>query len=68
MRLARVGGENARATGIGEDSDPSVPRHRLMREQRGDVEQLFEAIRPDHASLPEQRGDDRIARRQRPGV
>ena len=66
--LARVGGQDAGTAGVRQDGDPRALGHRLMREQRGDVEQLFEPLGPDDAGLPEQRVDHRIARRERAGV
>ena len=47
---------------------PRAARHRLVREQGRDVEQLLEPLGPDDAGLPEQGVDDGVARRQRAGV
>ena len=39
-----------------------------MRQQRRDVEQFLERVGTNDAGLPEERVDDRVARRQRAGV
>ena len=54
--------------GVREDRHARSPRHRLVRQQRRDVEQLLEPFRPDHAGLAEERVDDRVAGCERPGM
>ncbi len=68
VRLARVGGENARPAGVREDGHASPTGQRLIREQRRGVEQLFERVGADDARLPEEIADQRVARRQRSRV
>ena len=51
--LARIGGEDRRPTRVGQDRDASSIGNRLVREQRGHVEHLFQRVRPDDARLPE---------------
>ena len=66
--FARIGGQNPRTTGVGENRDPGTPRHWLMRQQRRDVEQLLEPLGADDAGLTEQRIDDGVAGGQRAGM
>ena len=51
---ARVGAHDPGATGVGDDRDPIALGQRLVGEQRGDVEQLGEALGADHSDLPEE--------------
>ena len=66
---ARVGGEDARPAGVGEDRDGRPAGKRLAGEQRGDVEELAEGVGADDAGLAEERIDRHVGRgEQRAGV
>ncbi len=66
--LTRIGRQNARATGVREDRNARTSRYWLMREQRRDIEHLFQTFSADHPCLAEQRIDHDIVGRQRAGV
>ena len=51
---AGVGAEDPETAGVGHDRDAAAARQRLAGEQRGDVDELLERPRADHARLPEQ--------------
>ena len=46
---ARVGGEDARSTGVADDRDSRPARNRLRGQHLGGVEQLLERVDADHA-------------------
>ena len=66
--FAGVGSQNSGTTGIGQDRDALASRDGLMREERGDVEHLFERLGADDAGLLEERIHDLVAAGERPGV
>ena len=55
VRLARIREQDSGPAGVGDHTDPRPGRHRLRRQQRRHVEQLFERAGADHAGLLEQR-------------
>ena len=65
VRLARIGQQDAGASGVGHDAHARASRHRLRREQRGDVEELFERVGADHSRLLEERVDRDVEARER---
>jgi hypothetical protein len=67
-RLAGVSDQDARTAAIGQHRDPPSSRYRLGRQHGGDVEHLFQRVRPDHPGLMEQRLHRRLPGRERRGV
>ena len=55
--FAGVGAEDPQSTGVGQHRDASALRLGLVREQRGDVDELLERGRADDAGLMEERVD-----------
>ena len=56
-RLAGVGAQDPEPAGVRQHGDAAASRHRLRREQSGDVDELLERLRPDDARLVEERID-----------
>ena len=67
-RLGCVGTLHREAARVRDDAYPVPGRGGLMREDGGDVEHLFQRVRPDHTVLQEQRVQGRVGRHDRGGV
>ena len=63
--FARVRTEDPETAGIRKDGDVASARQRLPREQRRDIQQLFERLDPQHTRLVEERVDRRFRARER---
>ena len=63
--LARVGRQDPEAAGVRQDGDAPAERERLRGEEHRDVDELLEALGPDHTRLVEERVDRGVRARER---
>ena len=64
-RDARIGGEDAGSPTVRDDRDVPADRKWLVENDRGDIEELFERVDPDHPGLAEQCVDGDVWCRER---
>jgi len=60
LALTGVGAEDPEAARVRDDGDAPSEGERLARQERRDVDELFEAVGPEDAGLLEQRIDCRV--------